>query len=815
MKPHRVLIVDDHEESAYFLRALMQGHGWEVSEAAHGREAIEKGRQHPPDLVISDILMPVMDGFTLCKEWMKDARLRSIPFIFYTATYTDERDRDFAMSIGASEFLVKPGEPEALMRAIIDTIARFQAQGDARQASSPLDEEQEEVVFLKQYNEALVRKLEDKTEQLEQINRRLEQDIAERRKIENELRETEERFRLIAETIDEVFWIFDVENWKMTYLSPAHDRIWGYPRELVLQNSSCLLKSIPPEDRQQVEDSLAQMKLGRPHENEHRIILPDGSTKHLWNRGFPIFDKSGKATRYVGISQDVTAWRRDKEALRQSTEYLNRIINCIGDPLFVKDRRHRYVLVNDAFCAFNGLKREETLGRCAPQNVERTVWEQEEAILEKGGESVDEENASDGRGASRTMMAKKTLLIDDNGNRQIVGVLRDITEYRRLQLQFAQSQKMEAIGVLAGGVAHDFNNLLTVIKGYTELLMEELDPNDPRRADLDQIIKAGQQATSLTTQLLAFSRKQVLQPEMLNLNDILDEVGKMLRRLIGEDVKFAVVTQPDLGQIYVDPVQVQQVLMNLAVNARDAMPQGGNLTIETANVFLDDRYARAHDGSAVKSGDYVMLAVSDNGLGMDATTRARIFEPFFTTKGKGKGTGLGLSTVYGIVNQSNGYIWVYSEPGKGTTFKVYFPRATKDAAEPRNEPTRTPQYRGAETVLLVEDETPVRNLASRILRDRGYTVLEAAQGTDAINVARQFSGPIDLILTDIIMPGMSGKDLVTQIEGTRPGIKTLYVSGYTDEVIVHHGILDSNTDFLQKPYSVESLTHKVWEVLNR
>jgi CheY-like chemotaxis protein len=366
--------------------------------------------------------------------------------------------------------------------------------------------------------------------------------------------------------------------------------------------------------------------------------------------------------------------------------------------------------------------------------------------------------------------------------------------------------------VLAGGVAHDFNNLLCVINGYSKLLLDNLAEDDPKRSKLDQINQAGQRAASLTSQLLAFSRKQILQPKILDLNDAISDMSKMLRRLIGEDIEFIAITRPGLRPVNADPGQIQQIVMNLAVNARDAMPQGGKLTIETAIVDLDEDFARKH--AAMSAGPYVMLAISDNGIGMDAETQARIFEPFFTTKGPGKGTGLGLSTVYGIVKQSNGFIWVYSEPGKGTTFKIYFPSAegkiTKVTAESKSELG----FLGFETVLVVEDETPVRALACRILRDRGYNVLEAADGMEALRIAQEYAGEIHLILADVVMPGISGSTLVSRLEATRPGIKALYISGYTDNAIVHHGILDSNVAFLQKPFSTDDLACKVREVIN-
>jgi two-component system cell cycle sensor histidine kinase/response regulator CckA len=344
------------------------------------------------------------------------------------------------------------------------------------------------------------------------------------------------------------------------------------------------------------------------------------------------------------------------------------------------------------------------------------------------------------------------------------------------------------------------------------LLLENVGRNDPNRSDLEQIKQAGQRATALTSQLLAFSRRQILQPRILNLNDVITDMSKMLRRMIGEDIEFVCITRPGLGFVHADLGQIQQIIMNLVVNARDAMPQGGKLTIETANVDLEEDYVRRH--AMVSPGPFIMLAISDDGIGMDAETQARIFEPFFTTKERGKGTGLGLSTVYGIVKQSNGFIWIYSEPGKGTTFKIYLPRVPGEAARLSACAEVKPDLRGAETVLLVEDEASVRTLACRILRERGYTVLEGSNGKEALRVAQEFAGEIHLVLTDVVMPEMSGKTLVTQIEAARPGIKALFISGYTDNAIVHHGILESNVAFLQKPFSADGLARKVREVID-
>ena len=406
-----------------------------------------------------------------------------------------------------------------------------------------------------------------------------------------------------------------------------------------------------------------------------------------------------------------------------------------------------------------------------------------------------------------------TPILDASGAiTHFVAIKKDITERLQLEAQFRQAQKMESVGQLASGIAHDFNNLLTVINGMSELVLAQISPDDPMHADVQEIRRAGERAATLTRQLLAFSRQQILEPRVLNLNTVVAGMESLLRRLLGEDIDLVVVLTPDVGSVKADPGQIEQVITNLAVNARDAMPQGGRLTIETQNVEIDEAYARQH-GEAVPPGSYVRLAVSDSGVGMDEATRARIFEPFFTTKGPGKGTGLGLSTVYGIVTQSHGFIWVDSEVGQGTSFKIYLPQVTEAAGTDRPRPTVVSSS-GTETILLVEDSLGLRKLATRFLERAGYTVLRAASGEEALRLLERHEEPVHLLLSDVVMPGMSGRLLAEQLAQIRPGMKVLYMSGYTSDTTVRHGVWEGKVNFLNKPFTAAALLRKVREVLD-
>ena len=668
----RVLSVDDREDSRYLLAIILKAAGYEVVDAANGAEALDVLASGPVDLVISDILMPVVDGFELCRRIRSDERLQHIPFIFYSATYTGPQDEAFALKLGADLFLRKPAEPDTLIAAIEETLAS--AAGGQRTPKEPAPEDE----ILKLYNERLVRKLEQKMLQLEE-------EVEARRRAEEELRQREEQLQAVITAAPIPIVSLDLDE-NVTLWNPAAERVFGW------SESEVIGRRIP-----YVPEGLSE-------ESEHlRQLTRDGGTVE---------------------GEEITRLRKDGQHLQ-----LRMWVGPLHDE-------------NGTICGSTGL-------------------------------------------------------------------FQDITYERLVEEQLRQSQKMDAIGQLAGGIAHDFNNLLTPIIGYCDLILTGDDDVGPSvKEDVMLMRDTAERASRLTRQILTFSRRQPLEPKMLNINDVVSTMEPLLRRTLGEDIELSTTYSPDPAIAEVDGQQLQQALLNLVVNARAAMPSGGRLTLQTANVNLDGRYQLTHPD--VAPGRYVLLAVADTGAGMTPEVQAHIFEPFYTTKAPGEGTGLGLSTVHGIVKQSGGHIDVHSEVGQGSTFTIYLPRA-QGHAESSAEGTAVARAGGGnETILVVEDDPGVRGLIERVLTSQGYAVLVAPDVQGGRSLLADQRTRIDLLLTDVVLPGgIQGGELGRHAGELRPGLPVVYMSGYAHDAVVSGARVDEGVNYLPKPFTPESLAARV------
>ncbi len=681
----RALVVDDKEDNCAYLSALFRGHGYDVTVAKHGAEALTLARQQPPDIVISDLLMPVMDGYTLLRHWKLDERLTAIPFVVYTATYTEREDEALALDLGADAFILKPVEPDDLMARI----RGVEAHPQSRVPQAPGGE----ASLLREYNQTLIRKLEQKTIQLEEANRALKRDLLARQAVEAALRESEASFRTLTEAMPQLVWmaqpdggnIFTNRRWvEHTGLTTADSRGDGW------------LRAFHPDDLERVRGAWRRaIATGTPLSLEARIQKVDGAETTCLIRALSMRDAEGRFTRWFGTCTDIQELKDAEERLRRTEE----------------------------------------------------------------------------------------------------------------QLQHAQ--KMEAIGRLAGGVAHDFNNLLFVIMGYSSFLLDGI----PAKEDFDQAVteihRASERAAALTRQLLSYSRSHPVQPEVIVPGQIVTDMQPMLRRLLGDDVDMVLVAPEPYGRVIADATQLEQVVMNLVVNARDSMPRGGRLVLEVHNVVLDPAEAAKHPGA--KAGAKVKLSVIDSGTGMDAATQARIFDPFFTTKDRGHGTGLGLSIVYGIVKQGGGHLTVTSELGRGTRFDVYLPSTDRLETGVASRPLQIESLRGTETVLLCEDDDQVRQAVRMMLVRHGYDVIDAASCGEALLLSEKTDREIHALVTDVVMRHMSGPELAQRLKGMRPKMCVLYMSGYADVAGAYSGSLDGA--LLEKPVVPSSFLRRLREVL--
>ena len=706
----------------------------------------------------------------------------------------------------------------------------------------------DEAATLKSHYERMAKKLEDKMAQLEM-------EITGRKRTETALLESESRYkylysmvRLMCDNLPDLIWTKDLEN------------------RFVFTNKACCEKLLNAGDTDEPVGKTNMYfanreKESHPENSEYHtfgetcagsdlVVLETkkplrfdeagnlkGKIVYLDVYKAPFWDEKGNLIGTVGCARDITREKqmeedrkRAEQELRESEEKYRTVVESSMDAIMLLTPEEGFLSGNSAAVKIFGCKDEKEFTSQTPQNLfsqyqpDGTLSSEKDKqimaiAMEKGSHFFEwTYKRMDGQEFPATVLLTKMEL---QGRRMLQAMVRDITEHKKaheerkkLEARLRQAQKMEAIGLLAGGVAHDFNNLLTVIIGNAQLALMNVIKDKSLRKEIEEIEKAGERAASLTSQLLAFSRKQIVQPDILDINELLTNMEKMLGRLIGEDVELVTIPEPELWQVEADPGQMEQVIMNLAVNATEAMPKGGKLSIETANIDLSENYFHEH---AVKNepGSYVMLTVSDTGSGMDKKTQEHIFEPFFTTKEVGKGTGLGLSTVYGIVKQNNGFVWVYSESGQGSTFKVYLPKAKGDTEPEEKEQTLVDDLSGSETVLIVEDDDGLRKFAQEVLLRHGYRVLDAENGEDALSVSQAHEGPIHLMITDVVMPRMGGRETTERLQPLYPQMKVIYMSGYTDNAIVQHGVLAPGLNFLEKPFTPESLARKVREMLDK
>jgi PAS domain S-box-containing protein len=636
-------------------------------------------------------------------------------------------------------------------------------------------------------------------------------------RIRRQLLEREELFHLISENAADMIAVVDLEG-RRIFNSRSYQRILGYsPEEL---HASSGFEQIHPEDRERVKKAANEtLQTEAGSTLEYRFRHKNGTWMVLESVASVIRNEKGEPEKLLIVNRDITERKKAQEALSRSEASFRSLVEGAPHGIYRATMSGQFLEVNPALQRMLGYESTEELFEAdLVKQVFRNSadYERMNQLLDKSKVMRDIELEWKRSNGEPIVVRCSGHRVDgkDGGPDYFEVYAEDITERRTLERQLRMAQKMEAIGRLSGGIAHDFNNLLGVIIGYSGVLKKSLDKSQPTYEFAMEIEKAGQRAASMTRQLLAFSRQQVLTPSVLSLNSLVSEMEKMLPRLLGEDIHVSLLLETELGNVKADQSQIEQVIMNLAVNARDAMPAGGKLHIRTANFEMDNAFTRDHPGS--KAGSYVMLAITDSGTGMAPETLAHIFEPFFTTKGVGEGTGLGLATVYGIVKQSNGYIWVESAPDQGSTFQVYLPKHldTEQVSVAKPEIPSREKLHGSELILLVEDADALRKLVQAFLESNGFRVLSAASGEAALDIVAHHSGAFDLLLTDVVMPGMNGRVLAEQLSMRQPGLKVLFMSGYTDSFIAGHGVLQQGTNLLHKPFTEEILIGKVRDVLD-
>jgi signal transduction histidine kinase/DNA-binding response OmpR family regulator len=827
----RILLVDDEPGKRDALASVLEGPGVELVKAEDADQALRLllgGGDFA--LILLDVVLPGMDGFELAALIRGRPGLSDLPILFISAYLPDEVHLSKGYSLGAVDYIFSPIIPQVL-KAKVNVFVELHRKTRLIRAQA----------------EELESKVRTRTAALLESE---ERSRAERELARKAIEQREERFRWLVENSSELIWRMEMEEPVPVDL-PVEDQIERFYRHGVLAECNDamarlygkesardilgfrlpeLLSRSLPRNRAMLE---AFVRSGyRLMDAESQIDRRDRAERYMLNNMVGLV-QDGRLEAAWGTSRDITDRRRAEEEVRRSRDQLEIILENIADAIMVLDAGGAVVFLNDAAARLldfpSATEAMEAARSGDPRRLTGRLDIRDEDGVPIPPDRVPIALALQGRDVPPTLLRYRTgrrdgdrwaitrakPIRDGQGHpRLAVSIVQDVTDIRRAEEQSRQSQKMEAIGRLAGGVAHDFNNLLTAINGYSDLLLAGLSPEDGSRSYVEEIRKSGERAASLTRQLLAYSRKQILTPRVLRLGEIIRQMEGLVRRLIGEDLDFVAALDPEAGRICADQGQVEQVILNLVVNARDAMPDGGKLTIGTGNAEVRPDFI-AVDAS-LRPGKYVVLSVTDTGMGMDEEVKSRLFEPFFTTKGQSQGTGLGLSTVYGIVSQSGGAVTVHSEPGKGATFKVYFPAAAgaEDSVPAPQPGEEGPAPRGDETILVVEDEDAVRRLVVNVLSGLGYRVLQASEGMEALEAARGHAGGIDLLLTDVVMARMGGRELASRIRLLKPSIRVAYMSGYTEDAIVRHGVLDAEAHFLQKPFSPGALARRIREVLD-
>lgn len=792
----KILVVDDHAEDRKILLHYLKEFGNRIIEASNGVEGLEMARSERPDLIISDALMPVMDGFEFLREVRRSAELRDIPFIFYSAVYTGDRDEELALSLGADAFLAKPLEPDEFLRQLNGLLNRLDA--TKKHCMSELLVEDEK--YLREYSQMVAARLEGKVRELEIANRNLAA--------------SENSYRSLFNSMRDVIIISDSSRNIIDVNQPALRDVFGYEKTEVLGRcAEFIYKS------EEVFELVGRTFFDQNDFPKGLVLEVECRKKsgELFDSelfAVRLFDDCNKRIGNVAVIRDISQHKRAEAELHlQSTA-----MQAAGNAIVITARNGKIMWVNPAFTTLTGYSAEESFGRHFGELLKSGVHGPEfykqmwETILK--GETWHGEITN--RHKNGTLYVEEqtiTSVKDAYGEiTHFIAIKQDLTDQRKIEAQLRHAQRMESIGTLAGGIAHDFNNILTGIIGYGSMTLMKMSEDDPLRLNIKHMLEASDRAVHLTKELLLFGRKQSLDRKSVDLNLIVTRVEKFLKRVIGEDIPIHTVINPDELPVFADAYQLEQVLMNLATNARDSMPQGGTLTVTTGVVDFDREFAATH--GCGKPGRYAVITVSDTGEGIDEETLERIFEPFFTTKEVGKGTGLGLAVVYGIIEQHDGHINVYSEPGHGTTFRIYLPLIASEAMVSAVTRQEDLPVGGAETILLAEDNELVREITGSVLSEFGYTVIEAVDGEDAVRKFREHAGSIDLLLLDMIMPNMNGNDALKEIRKIQPNIKAIFASGYAPEAICQKLSNEDDVQLLSKPMSPAELLRKLRSVLD-